>query len=150
MELAQRWGMDEERAEHASWVRISLELRKATGGERHHPKACRQKYVEQLRPGLSFRPMEAWEDDILIQAREKHLSYAHVARTLLPHRSERMLVNRARSPVFMRYMRAKQFADAITQTEDEEFQASLITTRPPPLPLPLCLLSQDHHYRNES
>jgi len=143
--LAEGFSVDPEwRAPRGIWVRISRELEAATD-EYHSAQACRQHFIEQLRPGISLKPMEPWEDDILIEARANHLSFAHISRTLLSHRSERTLVNRVRSPAFKRYLRAKQFIESL-----EAEERLTLTPRPPPLPLPLWSSPSDHHCRNES
>lgn len=142
--LAEGFAVDpERRSPPGIWVRISRELEEITN-EYHTAQACRQKYIEQLRPGITLEPMERWEDDILIEARAKRLSFAHISRTLLPHRSERTLVNRTLSPFYIKYARAKQFIESL---EDEQLT---LTPRPPPLPLPLWSSPSDHHCRNES
>lgn len=70
-------------------------------GYRFTYKACRQKYMEKLRPGLKFGVFYPWEDAILAQARKEGYSFAQISRKHLPHRSERALVNRVRSPGFI-------------------------------------------------
>lgn len=158
LELAHHWVPlnNEGRVVHGAWVRVSRELQLALD-EYHPAQSCRQKYYEKMRPGISIAPMEPWEDDILIKAREERLSFAYITRTLLPHRSERTLVNRTRSPTFKRYARAKQFSDALVDAEEEisiESDNSATITHPPPLmpldPLLLFPPPSDHHCHNES
>ena len=87
----------ERRFPHRFWDKFAEQMR-SLGYEHATRKACRSKYYERLKPGLSPSsrnlPFEAWEDAVLEKERSRGTSFIDISRYALKHRSDRSLNNR--------------------------------------------------------